>query len=72
MNAKTIVNRLLEDYDPDLDEVSPESVSNSVNLTRGFTFASTVGARSPGNGGRPLNVWVYELIGDDLKEIGHR
>ena len=30
MNAKTIVNRLLEDYDPDLDEVSPESISHNV------------------------------------------
>ena len=31
MNAKTIVNRLLEDYDADLDAVSPESVSASVS-----------------------------------------
>ena len=31
MNAKQIVNRLLEDYDPDLDEVSPESVSTAAS-----------------------------------------
>ena len=30
MTAKTIVNKLLEDYDPDLDPTSPESVSNSI------------------------------------------
>ena len=33
MTPKDIVNRLLEDYDPDLDDVSPESVSHSVYTT---------------------------------------
>ena len=38
MTAKQIVNRLLEDYDPDLDPISPESVSNAAVAEVKFDF----------------------------------
>ena len=36
MDAKTVIDRILEDYDPDLDPISPESVSTEAGKDKGF------------------------------------
>ena len=67
MNAKTIVNKLLEDYDPDLDMVSPESVSHAaltLDTLEGFEDELT---REKGSVYNWTQKWCYEweLLFDD-------
>ena len=53
MNAKQIVNRLLEDYDPDLDPTSPESVSASIpTYPEGWVVKTE----------NPLPDWAYKAV----------